>query len=225
MRRRGRVGLLAILVASALLVLGGAQAAYQELRVYFAGDEAADRFDALAADTYEAGPSPSSIRMVLDNCQRSISGVYGLMRSADERRPVLEACLRHADAAAARNASFSYAWYVGALSAARLGDVVGFNIRLLQSHITAPYEHWLAMLRASLVEGHFGSTAAHLLPRHTSDLRLLVGSQTGILWVARRYVEDPGFRERIADVVEGMTETDQARFVASLRSLAGQAGP
>ena len=222
MKKSGRLGLIVVLAASMVLATAGAITAYQEFNVFVAGGiSPASRFVALAGGAYRPGPSLLSKRLLLDTCLEAISGLYGRLQTAADRRAVLVRCLSEADTIVAGAPSFSYAWYIGALSAARLGDIAGFNTRMLRSQSSGPNEQWVAELRAELVEDHLEAATPTVLARHQADLRLLVSSRRGIAAISRRYVAVPGFRERIARIVETMPEADQARFVATVRGAAG----
>ena len=52
---------------------------------------------------------------------------------------------------------------------------------------------------------------------HQRDLALLVQSQRGIATIARRYVAQPDFRERITAIVEALPQADQVRFLANVK--------
>jgi hypothetical protein len=216
-----RFGLFSVLAFAALLACGGAVTGFEELGVFRVGGiTPASRFAALAADQYRPAASTLSKTLLLETCAEAISGTYGRLQRAEARHAVLENCLRQADDITAAAPSLSYGWYVGALAAAQLGDVAGFNARLLRSQITGPAEQWIAEQRAALVEDHFADAGPEVRTRHTADLRLLVASGRGIASISGRYVREPEFRERITAIVETMPEADQARFVGQVRSSA-----
>jgi hypothetical protein len=221
MRDKGRLELIALIVGAGLLAGGGAMTAVQELNPFAAGGTtAASRFAALAEGAYVPGPSLLAKRLLLDTCLEAVVGAYGRLQAASDRRPVLEHCLNYADIIVGEAPSYALGWYVGALAAAEMDDVPGFNARLRNAQITGPAEQWVAELRVRLLEDHMDETADDVRARHESDLRLLVASRRGIASIAERYVRDPAFRERIGAIVETMPEADQARFVATVRSAA-----
>jgi hypothetical protein len=213
----GRLGLIAVLAGSALLAAAGAVTATQEFEVFAAGGlGAADRFAALEARDYHDAPSLLSKRLVLDACVEAIAGLYGRMQAGGRRDAVLGHCRREADAIADEVPGYAYAHYVGALAAARLGDMAGFNQRVLSAQVTGANEQWVAELRADLVEDHLSAASTEVSRRHEADLRLLVASGRGIASISKRYVRQPDFRERITRIVEAMPEADQARFVSTV---------
>lgn len=219
-----KLGLIAVLTGAAMLTAAGAVTAYQELDAFSAGGLGpADRFAALRSKSYHAAPSLLGKRLVLDACVEAIGGLYGRMQAEADRRLVFEHCRSEADAIARDMPSYAYAHYVGARTAALLGDVAGFNARVARSQITGPNEQWVAELRVALVEDNFEVIAPDVAERHLADLRLLVASQRGIASISSRYIKVPAFRERITAIVETMPEADQARFVANVRYAAGAA--
>jgi hypothetical protein len=218
-----KLGLIAVLAGSALLAAAGTVTAYQELDVFSAGGLGrADRFAALAAQNYRHAPSLLGKKLVLDACVEAIAGIYGRMQPGDQRLRVLEHCRSEAGSIVAEVPSHTYAYYVGALSAAGLDDRAGFNANLLRSQMTGPNEQWVAELRANLVETHFASAAPEVLERHQADLRLLVASARGIASISDRYIDEPAFRERITAIVETMPQADQVRFVSTVRRAAAR---
>ena len=221
MRDNRRLEVIAVIVGAGLLAGGGAVAAFQELNPFAAGGTtAASRFTALAQSAFVPGPSLLAKRLLLDTCVEAIAGAHGRLQAPSDRRPVLEQCLEYADTIVGEAPSYALGWYVGALAAAEMDDVPGFNVRLRNAQITGPAERWVAELRVRLVEEHMGDTTDDVRARHESDLRLLVASGRGIASIAERYVRDPAFRERIGAIVETMPEAEQARFVATVRSAA-----
>lgn len=196
----------------------------REASPYFTGGiEDAERFASLAAKNPSPGPSIASERLVLDNCVRTISSLYGRLQPTDRKSQVSEHCLEAADAIVRQNPSSSYAWYVGALTSELTGDTAGMNERLLKSQQTGAAEQWIAELRVPLAEDHLAELAPEVRANHDRDLKMLVASIRGISSIAKRYVQQADFRERITAIVETMPEADQRRFVSHVGSAARQA--
>lgn len=197
----------------------------REASPYFsAGIEDAERFSALADKVPMPGLSIASERLVLDNCVRTISSLYGRLQPSDRKQAVARSCLEAADEITEANLSSSYAWYVAALSAERLGDTVGMAERLAQSQVTGPNEQWIAELRVPLAEDHLAALDSRTRANHERDLRMLVASTRGIFSIARRYVGVASFRERITAIVEAMPEAEQRRFVARVEAASRTGG-
>lgn len=221
MRQSGRLGLITLFAGSAMLAAAGAVTAYQEFEVFATGGlGAADRFAALEQRAYHDAPSLLAKRLVLDACVEAIGGLYGRMQTSAARTAVFQHCRNEADGIARDAPGYAYAYYVGALSAAGLGDTAGFNRRVLASQVTGANEQWVAELRANLVEDHLADVTPDVAKRHLADLRLLAGSARGVASISRRYVSQPDFRERITAIVETLSEAEQARFVAVVGHIA-----
>lgn len=206
-----------VLVASIALLLGAVAAAYSESRAYVGGGlTPAESFTALLDGQQKPGLSVASTRLVLDGCYDALQGVYGRLRPTAERRTVAEKCRDLVATTTTEMPSYSFAWYVGALAAVQLEQPAGLVDALRQSQLTGPTEQWLAELRVALAEDHFQQLPADVRSNNDNDLALLVVSDRGIASIARRYVDDPGFRERIADIVEKLSEHDQQRFISTI---------
>lgn len=215
----------AILVVSLALLGAGAWVGWREAAPYFNGGiEDTERFASLATRAPSPGLSIASERLVLDNCVRTIFSVYARLQPSGRKAEVNDNCLTAADAIAKRSPSFSYAWYVGALTSALNRDIAGMNARLLQSQVTAPTEQWIAELRVNLAEDHLVELTSAVRANHDRDLRMLVATVRGITSIADRYVGQADFRDRITAIVDTMPEDDQRRFVSVVGAAAERGG-
>lgn len=226
MRHSGRLGLITLFAASAMLAAAGAVTAYQEFEVFANGRLGpADRFVALQQRVYHDAPSLLAKRLVLDACVEAIGGLYGRMQTTEARSEVMWHCRTEADSIALEAPSYAYAHYVGAVAAAGLGDMAGLNARLLSAQITGANEQWVAELRVGLAEQHLSQLTPDVATRHAADLRLLAGSARGVASISYRYVTQPDFRDRITAIVETLSEAEQERFVAVVRHQAQRRAP
>ena len=214
----------AIIVLSVGLLCAGAWVGWREALPYFTGGiEDAERFAALAEKVPLPGPSIASERLVLDNCVRTISSLYGRLQPSVRKAAVNSNCLKAADAIVKQSPSSSYAWYVGALTSQLTHDTAGMNARLLQSQQTGPTEQWIAELRVSLAEDHLADLTPEVRANHDRDLSMLVATVRGIASIAERYIGQADFRDRITAIVETMPEDDQRRFVSQVGAEAQRA--
>jgi hypothetical protein len=213
------LGLLFVALATA-----GGLVAFAEARPYFSGGVLAfERFQAIAEGRLVPGPSIASQRLVLDSCAHAMTSVYGRMQPSDRRTAVYAGCSRLADEVTMASPTFSYAWFVGALAAERLGDHEAMNSKLISSQVTGPTEQWIAELRADLAERHLSDLTPEARRGHDRDLMMLVSSDRGVRSMARRYTRDPEFRARIVPLVEAMPMEQQHRFLRSIEAVAGRA--
>lgn len=213
---------LAMVALSCGLVVAGSWVAYREAAPYFAGGILPqERFTALVEDSLRPGPSIASQRLVLTSCVDAITSVYGRIQPTERRGIVQERCLEIAEQIGATDRTDSLAWYVAALTASRLGRPPLMNGYIRSSQQTGPNEQWLAELRVALAEDNFANLEPDTLRGHEADLRLLAVSPAGVRSIARRYVDDAGFRERITAVVETMDPSVQRRFVDQVQAAVG----
>jgi hypothetical protein len=214
-----------ILLAALILCVGGAFAAFGETRSYLSGGTLpAEHFAALAEGRQLTGLSIPSNRLVLDNCFDALNGVYGRLQPADGRKAVATTCLQQAAQITRSMPSYSYAWYIASLSAAELGDSAGLADNLRQSQATGPSEEWIAELRVNLAEAHLGELPDDIRSHNDSDLAVLAESYRGVSSIAKRYVDDAGFRERITGIVEKLPDDVQRRFIAFVERAAQRTG-
>ena len=210
------------LLFSLALLLAGIWIAYVEAKSYFSGgDLPLERFEALAKGSQIIGMSTTSKRLVLDNCLDGVVAVHARTQPPEKRDRVAEECRSVVDEIVARTPAYSYAWYVGAVAASRLGDTKGVVDRLRQSQVTGPTEQWIAELRVGLAETYLADLPVDVRMQHDRDLALLVASDRGVRAIAARYVRDPDFRDRITTIVEQMPQRSQQRFLFNVQRAAG----
>lgn len=215
-----------ILIALSILCAGGAAAAVllevRPLNLVVASNT--ERWQMLRRDPPPIALSLASDRGLLDTCLSAVTSVYGRMRATDDRRAVAANCGHFAEASAAMMPSNSYAWYSAAHAAALGADSSRFEQYWLQSARTAPNEQWLAALRVVLLEDNPALATPALRDAERQDLALLVTSRRGISAIAKRYVAQRDFRERVVSVVEQMPQADQRRFLDAVTQEAASSG-
>lgn len=204
----------------AVVAATSAYTCYVEARPYFSGPASnANRLSELKVGPV-AGFSLPSVRFVLDECAWGVTSLYGRLQSETVRADVVAKCTRTVQSITEARPGFAYGWYVRALMAEANGDKADMNAALATSRVTDPTGQWLAQLRVDLAEQHFSELDAGNLKGQTEDLALLVRSRSGISSIARRYVTDEGFRDRITAIVETLPPEDQRRFVDYVKSAA-----
>ena len=221
----GRRSAIVILVVSLMSVCGAVAATLIEVRPYtLLTAYGVERWQEVRGGTIEPGLSLQSSRATLNSCLSAMTSVYGRLRPAKERLEVATNCGGFAEASAAIMPSNSYAWYIASLAAVQNANTPKFEENWLLSAKTGQNEQWIAGLRVALLEDHFDLASPVQLEAERHDLAVLVMSKVGIGSIARRYVSQPGFRERVVSVVETLPEADQARFVAAVTQEANSSG-
>lgn len=217
----GRISLALILLASLLLIAAGIAMASVESRAFFStGVTARERFEVIADGRTHVGLSSASEMLVLTNCYEALDSILAHTKPRVERDKVAANCLAIADGIVARAPAHPFAWYIGALAAADLGDEDGLSFRLGRSQATGPSEQWIAERRVDTAEDHLASLAPDVREAHDRDLVMLVRSRRGVDAIARRYVRQADFRERITALVEQLDPEAKRRFLDYVRDAA-----
>lgn len=167
-------------------------------------------------------PLPLSVqgrRVFLDLCEIGMQATPPLLlRFANERvrQMVVPFCERLAGNAVAAAKTDSYAWLVLAIAQIRQNNFESASDSIAWSGRTGPTESWIARSRFELVQDHYDDLAQLARDVGDADTTLLVTTNSGPL-VARRYVDDPAFRQRAEALIEAQPQTVQQRFVSLLR--------
>jgi hypothetical protein len=119
----------------------------------------------------------------------------------------------------ASSPSFSFAWAVAADAARHQQDWPAMNQYLLASQKSGPNEQWIARYRFEIADEMLQWVDQEVRGSYTEDLRLLISSNKSTSYMARQYVLNPAFRDRLASVLAGMGEPEQRRFLGSLRRM------
>ena len=185
-----------------------------------AGQSLSARAEALTRDGVWPGMSFASSWQTLRDCHELMDSAYALTRPTSERFGIVRACMDLAVANTRLTPTSSYAWLVRAIAAAGLKDLADFNAAMRMSQLSGAYEGWISQMRVDQVERHFALADDTVVQGHKADLAMLVSSVAGITSIARRYLMQPDFRERILSVVETLPQPDQQRFVGIVSALA-----
>ncbi|MBL1436678.1 MAG: hypothetical protein COB08_010830 [Rhodobacteraceae bacterium] len=153
----------------------------------------------------------------IDACLRVAMAPESLLSPSIERESLARACLGMMADILGASPQNAYAWFVQAYFSKILGHEAGMNAALELSYLMGPNEQWIAEQRVLLAENVFSELSETAMRGHKQDLALLVQSQRGIRAIVQRYINDPRFRARITDIVEGLPRDDQRRFLSTLQ--------
>lgn len=213
--------ILPLIPLSAAVFVLGAWTVREEAATYFQGGATSVQRVAASLELESVpGLSIATRQATLLDCDAVLRAPEALeLRFLPEhvRIDMVSHCRAVADAIAASAPTTSLAWLVGARASSQLGDWSGFNDRLLRSQLTGPTEQWIAELRVGLSEDNHDRLDERTRASSERDLRMLIGSLSGIYALTQRYLDDPTFRERITAIVESMPEASQNRFLSVLR--------
>lgn len=199
--------------------------AFVEVRPFLGGGtDQATRYQAQVNGSVQVGLSNFSQGLVLDDCLEAVTTIFGRLQPTHERMAVLGHCLTQTRKITRLAPTNSYAWFTQALISSFNGDAAELNSSLKNSRAMGQNEQWIAELRVELAEKERSELDAANLVGHDQDLRMLVGSSRGIRAIARRYLTQQDFKQRITDLVETLDEDLQRRFVERVRAEARQQG-
>jgi hypothetical protein len=217
-----RAGQALLLVGLIELVLSG-YAGWLEARLYLnSGATEAETISRIESGDLAPAMSQQTHQEIAEDCLRTVSALYFKTRPTAQRRTFAEECRTLLSSSVDAMPVFSFGWFVLAALDPIVTDFDALNRDLRNSQVTGKAEQWIAELRVALAEDYFDRLSAEARAGEDDDLETLVLSQRGVNAIAGRYVNDPGFRERITAIVERMPAEAQARFVGYVRLAAGQ---
>lgn len=158
-------------------------------------------------------------RLLLDVCEMGLQASLPLVlrfASDEQRQMVVPFCRDLAQEAVAASPADSYAWLVLAMAQVQSGEVAAAEQSLEWSALTGATEGWIAQSRFGLIQDHYQDFSEQVRSIGDADALLLLDSSYGGV-VARRYVVDIAFRERIKALIEAQPEAIQRRFISLVR--------
>lgn len=218
MRGRGfnLVGWLLGLFAVALFAIAG-WAARLEISPYLIGTSRDALVSQLVSGTAPMGISSEAQSEFLFDCRDALTSVKLRAGPSADLRAAVATCRDAADDIVSDTPSSSIAWFTGAFASIIVGDVDGFNTRLLRAYLTGPNEQWLAELRFALAEDNYSRLEASIIPHYEHDLGLLLSSSQAVDLVTYRYMSATAdARARIGSVLAKLPPEIQDRFKSRL---------
>lgn len=214
----GLFGLAAVgLVTTATLIVPAELAPFVD---QFADDAEVYPVFAEKAGVRQPFVSLAALKMDLDRCVKLDPASLvdregrGLGQAA-----VLDVCQQMAEAAVAASPHFAYGWYIAAGTALRTGEEARAHDAYMRSVATNPAEAWIARLRFQVFDRPGTPLPAPVTAAADQDVAVLLTEHSTVEMVARRYLEDPGFRGRLSVIAESLPPQRQADFVHRVRAL------
>ncbi len=161
-------------------------------------------------------------RDVLEECDivlRSAKSFELMLLNDVGFQDLQQACAELSERIARDAPTFSLSWAVAARAAAVAGDWSKMNRFLRASQLTGPNEQWVGRIRFEVADTHYKDLDEDGRSLYEKDLQMLILSNQGIPYIARQYVLDVSFRERLTKVLERMSEADQRRYIGVLQSM------
>lgn len=202
-----------VVLAAAIVTTGlSIFATLAEADVYSAPASGINRWAGLAAAVPAVGLSLLSRQSVMDTCVEAQTSVAGRLQATDVRNAIALSCRAASAALVDEMPTYAYAYLVRAISSAA-SDTAAMNEALVLSQHFAPAEGWLAGPRVDLAEGHRTALSAEAKAAEEADIVLMLLSNQGPPFLARRYVGDPMFRERLTAIGEQLPGAAQKRLL------------
>lgn len=209
-------------VLSAALAFGSAVAAYRELEPFLALSGSPEkRLETLAASVVRPGLSYRSKQTVVNDCADAMTGLAILSVESEVAARVYDNCATIASDIVAENPTFSYAWYVLALSVRDASQSKQFQNAILQAHRSSPNQEGLTYYRALLAYSRWSWLEADAQSELTADLAVIATSARGRNWLARRYLADSDFKQTIIAALDKAPANVQRSFLSEVAAVGG----
>jgi len=169
-----------------------------------------------------SGLGISTRRDLLQECEltlRSSQSIELALQPNIDYARLRSKCADIAQSIAQNSPVFSLAWAVAAEAASQTSDWDAMNLYLKSSQLSGPNEQTIGRVRFEVADSNFDKLNADGRSLYDQDLEMLVRSQKGIPYIARRYILDDQFRSRITQVLETMNPADQRRYISTLRRM------
>ena len=214
--RRQSLGLWSAFFLAALLFIGSAAAAYQEILPYLVGGrDAESKRQALLIEPPPIGLSIQAQRLALDDCLQALSPLVGGPPSDDNAR-IAANCRVMAQDIVRQSPVFSYGWYVLALAYSIDGAYQDFQHALSQSQATTANQWAMASLRLWLGYQHWARLEPALRQQLGLDIQVLATTGDGRRWLAERYQKSEAFKEDVISNLEKTPANIQRAFLSAL---------
>jgi hypothetical protein len=174
-------------------------------------------YESILSGENSFGPSAYSKMVALKDCSYGLEPIVVNIRGAENTAQFAAICMKTAAEITQTMPTNSYGWYVMAQAAAQLNDVDNFKTGYLNSFLTGPHEQWITVQRVDLAENNLAKLTPEMMAAHEKDIALLAVSTKGVQAIARRYVSDVNFRDRVTDIVAKLPDANQRRFLNLVR--------
>jgi hypothetical protein len=161
--------------------------------------------------------SMEGIYYSLETCDGALSGITIVLMPPEARHRVAQQCLILAQTLLAEAPSLSFAHLVVAQAAAVLDQFETLQIALVSSEATSGELVWMAQRRTSLALPKLDRLSHTAQASLFRDIARLAQSSVGRPALADIYLRNPDWRAQIVEVIEGLDEETQQRFVSIVR--------
>ena len=213
-----------LILAALALLAGGAWAAQRELAMFAMDSSSPPARLASLMEVEDLPPSIESRHEILRQCSSLLFSIYARMGTDGGGDALIEHCGRLARSASETDGANSLAWSLQARVAGLKGDYAAMNQALALSYTTGANEQWLAANRFATGERYWAELTPEVRANHEADIRLMLGSRRAIATLVSEYLAKPDFRARLIELVEGLPNEDQRRFINDVRRVSRNLG-
>lgn len=221
---RGSLTVILLLTTCVVMLVGGGYSAVLEAQPFLSSGPAIDDdVTRLVAGVPGQPVSVQAMATTLVTCFDTLHAFAGEALPSEQRRALVQHCGEFARAAASANPTDSYAFFIGAESAAELGDRAGFNAALQTSQRVAPWLGWVAQERFDLARERQALLAAQTQQGFDHDILVLATTPRGLADLAANYAADPDFRLRVIPLIGSLEPAEQQQFVDAVKVAGAKA--
>jgi hypothetical protein len=170
------------------------------------------------------GQSTEYDKAVLSDCLLSLNSIAYDPRARVRAKALSRSCHSLATAIIEKSPVNTFAWLVRAVAAASVGDTKAMEESILASRSFGPREPWIAYLRIRLTESNLEKVGPQTKLAQKLDFETLLMSPTGIVNVAKIYIDDPSARSKISEAVSKTPDRIQAFFLFTINEVKDEKG-
>ena len=162
--------------------------------------------------------SSFSSNMLLQECYKSLNGVYSLLLAPTEQRVAhFKHCRDRALGITAYHPTMGLGWLVAALASSRLEDEAAFQTYFSRSYDVAPNEGWLARRRILVLINRQIEVSEQNLEVMKLDFFAIMSGEGGVSWTANIYARNSSLRSIITEQADQMEDRKKKAFLRELK--------
>ncbi len=214
-----------LIAGGLLLVASGGYVTAREIQAFVSyGETPAQHVSAFVPAPPPIPLSSDGQVSIAQDCQATSWALDTLLRTVEERQSVVRSCYALDTEITTHSPTNGFVWAMAAYAAGESGQSENFKAALQQSFQVSPFEQWIAEYRVDLSERYSTLMSPALFDLERKDLAMLAQSKKGIRSIAERYANSPDFREKVVEVVSGLPDSDQRRFLAEVKKAVSELG-
>lgn len=204
-------------VAVALFITSALAGLQESSPVLVARKSEQAKLAAYAAGEVGPGLSIDAQTAYLLDCHLLMYSIAGMAQTTSVRDLVIGNCLSGARRIIAASPTFSLGWLTVASAQGAKNQQDDFLASFQRSYDTAPSELWLAEMRIDVAGRYHSQLDTSLHQRLEQDVKLLLSTNRGRVFLAPRYEAWDWLREVTDRVLNSLPETSRDRFFRAVK--------